>query len=115
LICDLDDEVEGYTIGYNVKGDFTLSALGGGDLDMPSLIQQEGTTTSIDKRVVSLNVAVDYGGYTLNDIANALGLKSEWTVDYTSRLPENRGFRAVEFDALPNHFELQERRRGAIF
>ncbi len=75
LICDLDDEVEGYTIGYNVKGDFTLSALGGGDLDMPSLIQQEGTTISIDKRVVPLNVAVDYGGYTLNDIANALGVK----------------------------------------
>ncbi|NPA61793.1 MAG: 2Fe-2S iron-sulfur cluster binding domain-containing protein [Epsilonproteobacteria bacterium] len=115
LICDLDDEVEGYTIGYNVKGDFTLSALGGGDLDMPSLIQQEGTTTSIDKRVVPLNVAVDYGGYTLNDIANALGLKSEWTVDYTSRLPENRGFRAVEFDALPNHFELTgEEKRGYI-
>ncbi len=43
------------------------------------------------------------------------GLKSEWTVDYTSRLPENRGFRGVEFDALPNHFELTgEEKRGYI-
>ncbi len=81
---------------------------------------REGETNGphqIDKRVVPLNVAVDYGGYTLNDIANALGLKSEWTVDYTSRLPENRnrGFRGVEFDALPNHFELTgEEKRGYI-
>ncbi len=115
LICDLDDEVEGYTIGYNAKGDFNLSALGGGDLDMPSLIQQEGTTTTIDKRVVPLNVAMEYSGYILNDIANALGLKSEWTIDYTSRLPEKSGFRAMEFDTLPDYFEpTGEEKRGYI-
>ncbi|MCH9739270.1 MAG: (2Fe-2S)-binding protein [Epsilonproteobacteria bacterium] len=107
LICDLDDEVEGATVGYNVKGDFTLSALGDGDLDMPSLIQQEGTLTSLSKRVVPMNVAVAYGGYVLSDIANALGLNAEYTIDYTKELPTAKGFEAVEFDALPNYFDAK--------
>jgi len=106
LICDLDDAIEGATIGYNVKGDFTLSSFGEGDLDMPSLIQQEGTLTSIDKRVVPINVAIDYGGYILNDIANALGLEAEYTIDYTKQLPTQKGFKRIEFDFLPNHFDI---------
>ena len=115
LICQLDDEVKGKTIGYNVKGDFTLSAFGGGDLDMPSLIQQEGTLTSIDKRVVPINVALDYGGYILNDIANALGLNSRYTVDYTKELPLDSGFKNVEFDSLPDSYSITgEENRGYI-
>ena len=106
LICELDDEVEGATIGYNVKGDFTLSAMGGGDLDMPSLIQQEGTLTSIGKRVVPINVALDYGGYVLNDIANALGLNAQYTINYTEQLPTTKGFKAIDFDLLPNSFDI---------
>ncbi len=105
LICDLDDKEGDYTIGYNVQGDFTLSALGDGDLDMPALNQQEGTFTNIDKRVVPTNAALSYGGYTLNDIANALGLKAEFTIDYTKQLPKNRGFKDIAFDDLPNHFD----------
>jgi len=115
LICDLDDEVKGFTIGYNAKGDFTLSALGDGDLDMPALNQQEGTITSINKRVVPLNVALDYGGYVLNDIANELGLSAEWTIDYTKELPEDKGFRAIEFDMLPDYYEITgKENRGYI-
>ncbi len=115
LICQLDDEVKGKTIGYNVKGDFTLSAFGGGDLDMPSLIQQEGTLTSIDKRVVPINVALDYGGYILNDIANALGLNSRYTIDYTKELPLDSGFKNIEFDTLPNSYSITgEENRGYI-
>ncbi len=106
LICDLDDKIEGATIGYNAKGDFTLSAFGKGDLDMPSLIQQEGTLTSIGKRVVPINVALDYGGYVLNDIANVLGLSAKYTIDYTKQLPIDKGFKAVEFDLLPNSFDI---------
>ncbi len=105
LICELDDEVEGSTIGYNVKGDFTLSALGDGDLDMPALNQQEGTLTALTKRVVPMNVVLEYGGYVLNDIANALGLSAEYTIEYTKELPSEKGFEAVEFDALPDHFD----------
>lgn len=105
LICDLDDEVEGSTIGYNVEGDFTLSAFGGGDLDMPAMNQQEGTLSSIDKRVVPTNVALSYGGYVLNDIANALGINAAYTINYTEHLPLNKGFKATEFDALPNYFD----------
>ncbi len=106
LVCELDDEIEGATIGYNVQGDFTLSAMGEGDLDMPSLIQQEGTLTSINKRVVPINVALDYGGYILNDIANALGLYTQFTIDYTKELPTQKGFKSIEFDSLPNSFDI---------
>ena len=105
LICDLDAQAGDYTIGYNTKGDFTLSALGDGDLDMPAMNQQEGTLTSINKRVNPTNAALPYGGYELNDIANALGLKAEYVIDYTKELPTSKGFSAVEFDSLPNHFE----------
>jgi len=105
LICDLDDNIEGNSVGYNVKANFTLSALGDGDLDMPAMNQQEGTLTTIDKRVVPMNVAVEYGGYVLNDIANELGLKEEYTIDYTKLLPVEKGFREIEFDSLPNYFD----------
>ena len=105
LICDLDDKEGDYTIGYNVKGDFTLSALGDGDLDMPALNQQEGTFTNIDKRVVPTNAAVKYNGYTLNDIANELGLKATYTIEYTKQLPKSKGFKEIEFDDLPNYFD----------
>ena len=105
LICDLDDACGSYTIGYNTKGDFTLSALGDGDLDMPAMNQQEGTLTSINKRVNPTNAAIGYGGYELNDIANALGLESKYIIEYTKELPTAVGFKAQEFDSLPNHYE----------
>ena len=105
LICDLDDEVSGTTVGYNVEADFTLSALGNGDLDMPALNQQEGTLTTIDKRVVPINVAQPYGGYVLNDIANALGLDARYTIEYTKILPTEKGFKSIEFDTLPDYFD----------
>ena len=105
LICELDDEESGYVVGYNTKGDFTLSALGEGDLDMPAMNQQEGTLTSVNKRVNPTNVALGYKGYELNDIANELGLKAYNTIDYTQKLPVEKGFKAEEFDNLPNHYE----------
>jgi len=115
LICDLDSEVESPSVGYNAKGDFTLSAFGAGDLDMPALNQQEGTLTSMSKRVVPMNVAVGYGGYVLNDIANELGLKATYTIDYTASLPTEKGFKAVEFDSLPDYFSAQgEDHRGYV-
>jgi len=104
LICDLDEKAGEYVIGYNAKGDFVLSASGNGDLDMPSINQQEGTMTIADKRVVPTNVALPYKGYTLNDLANALGLEAELTIDYTAALPEAKGFKTLNFDDLPNHY-----------
>jgi NADH-quinone oxidoreductase subunit G len=105
LICELDEKQGSYTIGYNTKGDFTLSALGNGDLDMPAMNQQEGTLTSINKRVNPTNVAIGYNGYELNDIANALGFNAENVIDYTPMLPMAKGFKAEKFDNLPNHYE----------
>ncbi|MCD6260054.1 MAG: NADH-quinone oxidoreductase subunit G [Helicobacteraceae bacterium] len=105
LLCELDDARGTYTIGYNTQADFTLSALGSGDLDMPALNQQEGTLTSINKRVNPTNAALAYHGYELNDIANALGFEAEHVIEYTAKLPVEKGFSALEFDSLPNHYE----------
>jgi NADH-quinone oxidoreductase subunit G len=105
LICELDDEKGDYTVAYNTDGDFVLSALGDGDLDMPAINQQEGTLTSVNKRVNPTNAAIGYNGYELNDIANALGFDAENVIDYTVELPAAVGFKAEEFDNLPNHYE----------
>ncbi|MEN8304103.1 MAG: ferredoxin, partial [Campylobacterota bacterium] len=100
-ICELDEASEGLSVGYNVKADFTLSAKGSGDLDMPALNQQEGTFVNIDKDLVSLNAGVKYSGYELNDIACALGLEKENVIEYTSEL----GFGEITFDELPNSID----------
>ncbi len=108
LICELDDEKGSYSIGYNTSGDFVLSGLGEGsecDLDMPAINQQEGTLTSVNKRVNPTNAAIGYGGYELNDIANALGLTAEHVIEYTQKLPTEVGFQSEKFDNLPNHYE----------
>jgi NADH-quinone oxidoreductase subunit G len=105
LICELDDERGDYTVGYNTDADFVLSGLGDGDLDMPAINQQEGTLTSVNKRVNPTNAAIGYNGYELNDIANALGFDAENVIDYTVKLPTSAGFKAQEFDSLPNHYE----------
>jgi len=105
LICELDDEKGSYSVGYNTDGDFVLSGLGDGDLDMPAMNQQEGTLTSVNKRVNPTNAAIGYNGYELNDIANALGFDAENVIDYTVKLPTAVGFKAEEFDTLPNHYE----------
>jgi len=104
LINELSEDEGQYSIGYNTQGDFTLSALGDGDLDMPAINQQEGTLTSINKRVNPTNAALSYGGYVLKDIANALGLNAEYTIDYTKDLPVTKGFKAENFDSLPNYY-----------
>ena len=101
LICKLDEREDGTSVGYNCKGDFTLSSIGDGDLDMPSLNQQEGTFVNIDKDLVVLNAGVAYKAYELNDIANALGLESENVIDYTPKL----GFKDIAFDDLENSYD----------
>jgi NADH-quinone oxidoreductase subunit G len=101
LICELDKPQDGFSVGYNVKADFTLSAKGDGDLDIPALNQQEGTFVNIDKNLVVLNAGISYGGYELNDIANALGLESKHVIEYTSRL----GFKEIDFDDLDNYYD----------
>ena len=104
-ICTLSDEVEGFSVGYNVKADFELSALGDGDLDIPALNQQEGTFTNIDKKVIPTNAAVGFKGYTLNEVANeVLNDDIEYTIEYTPKLPVNKGYKAIAFDDLPNKF-----------
>jgi len=104
LICDLDTETEGTIVGYNEPGDFVLSALGTGDLDMPAFNQQEGTLTNMNKRVVPTNAALEYGGYELNDLMNGLGLGKQLTVDWTRTLPAKQGYQPIAFDDLPNGY-----------
>ena len=100
LICDLDDEIEGRVVGYNEPGDFRLSALGDGDLDMPALNQQEGTLTNIAKKVVPTNAALEYGGYELNDLVSEIISSPQETIDWTELLPVAKGYREVKFDTL---------------
>ncbi len=104
LLCELDDAPSGYTVGYNENGDFKLSALGTGDLDMPAMNQQEGTLTNIGKRVLPTNAALEYNGYELNDIVKILVGAPELTIDWTAMLPVDRGFKAIAFDSLTNSF-----------
>ncbi len=104
-ICDLDAEAGENVLGYNAEGDFVLSALGEGDLDMPALNQQEGTFTSLNKRVVPTNAALPYSGYVLNDLANAIGIGKALTVDFTPELPESAGYKSEIFDELPNYID----------
>jgi NADH-quinone oxidoreductase subunit G len=100
LICDLDSDISGKTVGYNMKADYQLSGLGDGDIDMPTMNQQEGTFTNINKKVVPTNAAIIYNGFELNDIANAiLDDKKINTIDYTSEI-----FKKVAFDDLDNYF-----------
>jgi len=103
---DIDDHSEN-VVGYNAKGNFVISALGDGDLNVPAFNQQEGTVVSIDKRLLPTNVALSFEGYTLNDIANALGVVAENTIDYTSQLPSESGFKTLTFDELENFYSAK--------
>jgi len=105
LICDLDDEVGSNVVGYNEVGDFIISDNGEGDLQIPALNQQEGTFTSIDKRVLNTNAALDFDGYCLNDLANELlDIKVKNTIDYTPSLPIEKGYKSITFDDMNNGY-----------
>jgi len=56
------------------------------------------------KRVTPTNAALEYKGYELNDLMNVLVGAPELTVDWTVKLPVDKGFQAVEFDTLPNGY-----------
>jgi len=112
LICDLDEVCEGKTVGYNEKADYQLSAFTDGDIDMPTLNQQEGTFVNINKKVIPTNAAIRYNGYELNDIANIVLEKDvENTIDYTSTL-----FNNIKFDDLDNYYgnDMKEYRGYSI-
>ncbi len=106
LVCELDSDESGNTgvVGYNAAGEFVIAADAGADLTVAPLNQQEGTVVNMDRRVLPLNVAVDFGGYVLNDLANALGVGRRYTVDFTPDLPAEAGFKSVCFDALENFY-----------
>jgi len=103
LICELSAQASaGEALGYNEAGDISFGVLEA-DLDAPSLVQQEGTFTNYDKRVVPTNAALDYGGYELNDIACALGVCAEHAISYTSNLGAD--FEPIKFDDLENFYD----------
>ena len=108
LLCDLDVPTnESFVVGYNEHGDYTISSLHeDADMIVPALNQQEGTVTSIDKRVLPINVALEFKGACLNDIACMLGACKEYTIDYTKELGTvNEAFVNVAFDELENFLD----------
>ncbi|PSM52166.1 NADH:quinone oxidoreductase I, chain G (cl35703 superfamily) [Campylobacter blaseri] len=102
LICELDEMMDGKTLGYNEDGDITLG-VHGCDLDAPALNQQEGTFVNLEKRVVPTNPALSYDGYELNDILKALNLGYEYSADYTDKLGSK--FKNIKFDDLENSYD----------
>ncbi len=114
MICDLDiDNGGGKVVGYNATGEYTMGSMGSVNLPLAPLNAQEGTFVSLNKQVLPTNVAVAFGGYTLNDLANALGLSAQYTVDYTAKLPMEKGFNGAHFDELGNFYTaLGEDKRG---
>jgi len=113
LICDLDADDADSAVGYNALGSYVMGSVSGANLKLPALNQQEGTFVSIDHQVLPTNVAVPFEGYTLNDIANALGIQAQYTIDYTCQLPAEKGFVSKAFDDLGNFFgPLGEDKRG---
>ena len=108
LINNLDvDEDISDIVGYNAKGDFVISSFADADLPIASLNQQEGTFVSIDNKVLPTNVALSFGGYTLNEIAIELGIKKYNTIDYTQELNSDVGFKNIAFDSLENFLSPQ--------
>ncbi|MGE4396117.1 MAG: NADH-quinone oxidoreductase subunit G [Sulfurimonas sp.] len=102
-------------VGYNARGEFVISSLEGADLAVPALNQQEGTVVSIDNRVLPTNVALQFDGYTLNDIARAFGIDKDETVEYTKELNKASGFKGLAFDDLENFLSpLGEDNRGYL-
>lgn len=104
LVCALDKEITGFSIGYNVKGNYNIGTHKDNALQMPYLNEQEGTFVNVDKRVVPFAPATPYYGYCLNDIAKTLGLEKEYTIDYTQELPLQKGFKSVAYDDLEYGF-----------
>ncbi|MBN2817015.1 MAG: hypothetical protein JXQ67_10050 [Campylobacterales bacterium] len=80
-IVTLDtDEGEDDVIGYNTQGGFFLSSCcKEADFSLPALTQLNGTVITVENKVVKLNAIYNYEGYSLRDIALALGLSVEST------------------------------------
>lgn len=109
-ICQLDSNEGDFVVGYNQKGDFTIGSIDGVHLQMPALNQQEGTFTTLNKEVKALNVAIEFGGYCLNDIANEMRLTVhdiKFTIDYTDLLPTQSEYKSVSFDNLGAGYSLK--------
>lgn len=111
LICDLDSQCEGYTIGFNKSGHYRLSSLPKdttSDCTMPALMQQYGSITSLDRYVVPLLPAYAYNGLDLSDIAYGLGNPTAFRYknqkrslkDYTQLLPNEQGYLPITLEQL---------------
>jgi NADH-quinone oxidoreductase subunit G len=102
-ICELDIDKNQEAVGYNAHGTYTIGV--GCEMMTPSLIRQEGTFTTVDKYVVPTNAALEFKGYELKDIANALQIDIEHCIDMTPSLPINKGYKSVEFDAMMQSYD----------
>lgn len=112
LICELDEMAEGQSIGVNVQGDYTLSSKTNADMTIPTLFEEVGTVTNASKQVTVIEATDAYNGYTIKDIANALGVCADSTCDFTAKLPAMSGYKAVAFDELKNSHALSDGVQG---
>lgn len=107
LLCDLDEEKGEYTVGYNTVGDFILSGLeSGGEniLNIAPILQQKGSLTTIDKRVVPLSSPLQYEGYNLSDVCKALLGSENMPNIQTESLPKSKGYKSTSYALLSNEY-----------
>ena len=108
MICELneDDDKTQKVLGYNANGEFKISSFDeNADITIGALNQQEGTVTCVDKRVLPINVALEFQGVCLNDIASSLGISKRYTIDYTKELGQIECYKEIEFDSLENYID----------
>lgn len=103
-LCTLDKDSNEDAVGYNAFGAYEIGV--NKEFSMPSMMQQEGTFTTVDKMVVTTNAALEFGGYELKDIANKLGIDLQYTVDMTKNLPTQKGYKQIEFDTLLSQYDM---------
>jgi NADH-quinone oxidoreductase subunit G len=80
LICELDDVAQGRSVSYKSC--------------------KEGTYVNVDKCVYIYDDMQPSDIDRLNSIANALGLHAKNLIDYSDRLPQDKGFKILSHDDL---------------
>ncbi|PAF50676.1 molybdopterin-dependent oxidoreductase [Helicobacter sp. 13S00477-4] len=120
LICNLDTDNHNNTnvIGYRTNGEFILNELSEEiiyeeninfapkiDMILPSLTQLEGTIVNTDYQLMPIFASLPYESYDLCDIAQHFGLKETFLIEFTHKLPPEKGFKSIDYDSLSNYFE----------
>ncbi|PAF42197.1 2Fe-2S iron-sulfur cluster-binding protein [Helicobacter sp. 11S03491-1] len=120
LICNLDEDTceNKGVIGYKTQGEFVLNEaiediiyeqnqdfILKSDFTLPSMLQLEGSIVNIDYQLLPVNPSLPYEGYDICDIAQNFGMPETSLIEFTHKLPPEKGFRPIFYDDLKNYFD----------